>query len=126
MRKILFIGIITTLFVTNSFSQDYNFRHCRELITLDKDFAVKTTVSFKHELDNPTLNLIKENLFVKERIYHVNLTVKKTTIEIFHMSSLSYEDLKHLLLSLNMEMILISRESVDFKNENTPINYLER
>jgi len=126
MKKVFLIGYLTLMFITNSFSQGYNYNFCKEIITANKDYAVVTTFSVNHELTLSEIELLKNNLFTKRSVYAFNSNHKKTEIRIYHLSQVHFEDLKLLIINTGIELNFISTITTEFGHENTINSEIKR
>ncbi len=93
------------LFSVNSFSQinETNYKYCKEISKTENVNLVKSLFVINTELNQNQINTLSSLLFEKTSIYKIELNSKHTEINIYHLSDVSYEDIKLLLEPMGIE-----------------------
>jgi hypothetical protein len=113
MKKIkLILSLVLLLILNNSFAQtqEKNREYCTKVVNANEDVAVKTTFITNMKLSNSQVNQLKNDLFVKNSVYKVEVNEKHNQFIIYHLSQVSYEDLKILMSNLGVEFNYIKTE----------------
>ena len=97
-----------------SFSQTNtkNYKYCREVINANEDVAVKTTFNTNIELTQDQIEQLRAGLFIKNSVYKIEMNEKHNVFVIYHLSQVSYEDLKILMSNLGIEFNFIKTEKL--------------
>lgn len=100
---VILIGFL--LLISNSFSQlnENNYKYCKEISKTENVNLVKSLFVIDSELNQNQINTLTNLLFEKTSIYKIELNSKHNEIIIFHLSDVSYEDIKLLLEPMGIE-----------------------
>ena len=104
MKKIIII-ISFLVLVSNSFGQlnDKNYKYCKEILKTENVYLVNSLFIINSELNQNQINTLTGLLFEKTSIYKVELNSKHNEISVFHLSDVTYEDIKLLLEPMGIE-----------------------
>ncbi len=99
------LGIIVFLLSFNLTAQvnEKNKAFCRKIIESNKDVAVKTYFETNVELSPTQIEQLKTDLFEKNSVYKIELNEKNNILIVYHLSQVTYEDLKLLMLNIGVE-----------------------
>lgn len=116
MKKniLTFFAVLFLSILSMAQNKEKNFAYCKKVIESQRDVSVVTTFEIYEFLSVEEFTKFGTLLFQKSSVYNVSINEKGNQIQVFHLSEVTYEDIKLLVKETEVELNFISTQNVNF------------